>query len=69
MTLEERMNELESRQAFQDDSLQSLNEVIYAQQRAIERLELQLAALARRQAELLSQVGEVDAEDVPPPHY
>lgn len=69
MSLEERMTELESRQAFQDDTLQTLNEVLFAQQRALERLELQVRALARRQEELLGQLGGGEEEDAPPPHY
>lgn len=69
MSLEERMTELESRQAFQDDTLQTLNEVLFAQQRALERLELQVQALARRQEELLGQLGGGEEEDAPPPHY
>lgn len=69
MSLEERMTELESRQAFQDDTLQTLNEVLFAQQQALERLELQVQALARRQEELLGQLGGGEEEDAPPPHY
>jgi len=69
MNLEQRIDELESRLAFQDDALQTLNEVVFAQQQTLERLELQLQALAKRQAELLGQLGGAEVEDVPPPHY
>lgn len=68
MSLEMRITELESRLAFQDDTIQALNDVLVVQQRVVERLQLQLAALAKRQEELVGQFGAFE-EDVPPPHY
>ncbi|WP_312206747.1 SlyX family protein [Pseudomonas kuykendallii] len=68
MSLESRMADLESRQAFQDDALQTLSDVVAEQQRLIDRLQMQLTALAGRQEELSGQVsGEQD--EAPPPHY
>ncbi|WP_431482518.1 SlyX family protein [Pseudomonas solani] len=69
MSLEERINELETRLAFQDDTIQALNDVLVLQQRVVERLQLQLAALAKRQEELIGQFGGGGDDDVPPPHY
>lgn len=69
MSPEQRIDELESRLAFQDDTLQTLNQIVFNQQQVIDRLELQLQALAKRQAEMLGQLGGADGEDVPPPHY
>ncbi|BCD84231.1 protein SlyX [Pseudomonas solani] len=69
MSLEERINELETRLAFQDDTIQALNDVLVMQQRVVERLQLQLAALAKRQEELIGQFGGGGDDDVPPPHY
>ena len=67
MNLEARINDLESRLAFQDDTIQALNDVLVDQQRLLDRLQLQLAALARRQDE---QQNQFDSEDnQPPPHY
>ncbi len=68
MSLEMRIADLESRLAFQDDTIQTLNDVLVEQQRAVERLQLQLAALAKRQEELLSQYGPSE-DEAPPPHY
>jgi SlyX protein len=48
MSLEERVTDLESRLAFQDDTIQALNDELVAQQRVIERLQLQMAALLKR---------------------
>lgn len=68
MELDSRVMELESRLAFQDDTIQALNDVLVAQQRSIERLELQITALIKRQEEMGGQ-GDGFAEDSPPPHY
>ncbi|MBD1552864.1 hypothetical protein HAQ06_09895 [Pseudomonas sp. C2L12B] len=62
------MTELESRQAFQDDTLQALNDAVVQQRREIDRLQLQMQELIRRFTEVAGQLpGE--SEDVPPPHY
>lgn len=69
MSSEERLIELESRQAFQDDSLQALNDVVVIQQRQIDRLQAQMQALLKRQEEMgAPQDGEF-IEEAPPPHY
>ncbi|WPC03918.1 SlyX family protein [Pseudomonas sp. MBLB4123] len=68
MSLEERITELESRLAFQDDTIQALNDEIVTQQRLLERVQLQLEALAKRQEELSGQL-DVAEDEAPPPHY
>lgn len=68
MDLEARVADLESRLAFQDDALQTLSDVVYSQERVIERLRLQMQALIKRLEDLQGQVGVPD-DDVPPPHY
>lgn len=68
MSLEARVTELESRQAFQDDTIQALNDVLVEQQRVVERLQLQMAALLKRQEEMVGQFESFE-EDAPPPHY
>ncbi len=68
MNLEARVTELESRLAFQDDTIQALSDELVEQHKRIERLQLQLSALARRQEELQGQVGIAD-DEAPPPHY
>ncbi|EWC41850.1 hypothetical protein GFL09_10065 [Pseudomonas stutzeri] len=68
MDLEARITDLEARLAFQDDTIQALNDVLVEQQRIMERVKLQLAALARRQEELQSSLGAGE-DEAPPPHY
>lgn len=67
MSIEQRIAELEMRQTFQDDTIESLNEVIVEQQRLIARMEKQLQLLAQRQADLSNQFDDTPNE--PPPHY
>ncbi|MNG41354.1 hypothetical protein D3C84_1304830 [compost metagenome] len=54
--------------AFQDDTIQALNDVLAAQQRVVERLQLQMEALLKRQEEMVGQFESFD-EEAPPPHY
>src|SRR5690606_12043749 len=67
--LVQRMNDLETRLAFQDDTIQALNDVVSKQELELERLQRAVELLARRQADLAAALpGEADA-DQPPPHY
>ncbi|MEK1907608.1 MAG: SlyX family protein [Pseudomonas sp.] len=68
MSIEQRIIELESRQAFQDDTIAALNDELVEQQRIIERLQLQVQVLARRQEEMQGGFG-LDEDEAPPPHY
>ncbi|ABP80462.1 SlyX family protein [Pseudomonas stutzeri] len=67
--LESRVTDLETRLAFQDDTIQALNDVLVEQQRLVERLQLQLVALAKRQEEMQGSLGAADEDEAPPPHY
>lgn len=69
MTLEERIAELEIRQAFQDDTIQTLNDIIVEQQKALDRYAAQIRILAERQAELQTAGGGGAPDEAPPPHY
>lgn len=68
MELEQRIADLEARLAFQDDTIQTLNDVLVTQQRAVERLQAQLGMLARRQEDMQSRIGG-EEDEAPPPHY
>ncbi|MFN3579846.1 MAG: SlyX family protein [Pseudomonas sp.] len=67
--LEDRVADLEMRLVFQDDSLQSLGELVTAQQLEIEKLRRMLEVLARRQAEMAAAMPGEATDDEPPPHY
>jgi len=68
MSAELRIIELETRQAFQDDTIQALNDVVVEQGKVIERLQLQMAELIKRYEEMVGQYGS-EGEEAPPPHY
>jgi SlyX protein len=67
--MEERLTEIESRVAFQDDTIQQLNDVIVRQQHDIEHLKEELQLL-KQQIETLAPSLVVDqSQETPPPHY
>ncbi|MFK3792531.1 MULTISPECIES: SlyX family protein [Pseudomonas] len=68
MSLEARVIDLESRLAFQDDTIQALNDELVAQHKLLERLQLQMTAMLKRQEEMVGQFGSFE-EEAPPPHY
>ena len=68
MTLEARVTDLETRLAFQDDTIQALNDVLVAQQNAVDRLQMQIAALLKRQEAMGGQFESFE-DEAPPPHY
>lgn len=64
-----RIDELETRLAFQDDTIETLNVVVSRQEMALEKLQRALELLARRQADLAASIPEGAEDDQPPPHY
>ncbi len=67
---EERLVELEIRSARQDDMLDTLNTLVYQQQKKINELEKLCAALATRLKEVASNAAQGPrVVDERPPHY
>ena len=65
-----RLDELESRLAFQDDLIESLNEVVARQDREIALLTQRLSDLATKFEDLAaSSAPAAGMGDEPPPHY
>jgi SlyX protein len=63
-----RIDELESRQAFQEDTIAGLNEALVSQQRRIVYLEKMLDLVIERFRETNPDLS-LPAEEPPPPHY
>lgn len=67
---ENRLVEIETKLAFQEDTLQALNTVVCQQQRQIEHLEATVKLLIERYRQLSAEAG---GDDKPvheiPPHY
>ena len=65
------LTDLETRIAFQEDMIATLDNRVSEQQREIERLQIQLQHLNRKFKTLEEQamLGDSEADDAPPPHY
>ncbi|MFN9584006.1 MAG: SlyX family protein, partial [Pseudomonadaceae bacterium] len=57
MSLESRIMELESRLAFQDDTIQALSDELVEQRRRVARMPRHGSVLARRRGEVSGQAG------------
>jgi len=67
----DRLDELESRQAFQDELIESLNKVITRQDRDLARLTLRLQGLVAKMNDIVESAavpGESSGHEIPP-HY
>ena len=67
--MEERITELESRLAFQDDTIQKLNDVVVKQQQQIDQLFVQMSELKEQIQSLVPVLIANEAQETPPPHY
>jgi len=67
--LEQRIEALESRNAFQDDVIEQLNDEITVHQTQIAELQHQLTLIAARIKESAPQQSNQQTIEPPPPHY
>lgn len=64
-----RLNELETRISFQEETLQQLNDVITRQERTLQKLEREITSM-RAQMKVIAPSLIADADqETPPPHY
>jgi SlyX protein len=66
-TLSDRIDALEAKLMFQDETIETLNQTITAQWQQIDALTRQVAALGERLREAEAQAP--GAANEPPPHY
>ena len=66
-SMADRLDALEMRLTYQDETIETLNATITAQWKQIDALTRQVASLGERLQEAESNGGEVSNE--PPPHY
>ena len=67
--LAERVTELECKQAFQEDLLETLNKIVIEQQQHIDILQEQIKIIYQQLKSLQpSNIADL-ADEVPPPHY
>lgn len=67
--LEDRIDDLEAKMAFQDDIIHALNDMVGKQQLELDTLRRAVELLAARQADLAASLPGEAADDEPPPHY
>ena len=65
----QRLIDLESRVAFQDDTLNKLDEIITRQQQQIEQMQLDIDTLRERLIAVSSTLVVDESHETPPPHY
>ena len=65
----ERIIELEIKLAYQEDLLESLNNIISEQQQQIHRLENAFTLLHQRQQTLAESIESTEDDNQLPPHY
>ena len=70
--IEKRILQLETKTAYQEDTVQTLNEIVYQQQKQIDELQATCKRLLDRVSALSANHGNLDAQahvDEKPPHY
>lgn len=66
---EEQLIDLQTRIAFQDDSIQALSDALAHQQIEIERLTQMVKIINGQVKQMAPESGEGLADEPPPPHY
>ncbi len=67
--IEEKINELEIKLAFQDDLLNSLNDIVTRQDKEILNLWTANRLLKQSMHDMKSETGDTENKEAPPPHY
>ncbi len=68
MMNDEKIIDIETRLAYQDDTIQQLNDVIYRQQQQLDKLEKTMQLLLAKIQDLMAGSAEEVANEKPP-HY
>ena len=68
MNTDERLAELETRSAFQEETIQALSDLIHTQQQQIDRLKAHCDSLTQRYQELAEEQPDNPGHELPP-HY
>lgn len=68
-TLHNKIEALESRNAFQDDIIEQLNNALTMYQQELSEMKFQVTLLASRVKDSANGSGISEEPDAPPPHY
>lgn len=70
VTVDDQLVDLQSRLAFQEDSIQSFSDQLMQQSKDLERLQIQVLSMHKRLQEMTRQLEDREQpDDSPPPHY
>lgn len=67
--LQARIDELEMKQAFQDQTIEELNQALTAQQFLIDKIHTQMQFLVGKVKGMQPSLMASESEETPPPHY
>lgn len=67
--LQHRIDELEMKQAFQEQTIDDLNNALTKQQFMIDRMEVQMRFLVGKVKGMQAPNMASESEETPPPHY
>ena len=67
--LDNRFLDIETKLAYQEDLVASLNQIVSNQQRKLDELEAAYRKLIDRVVEQSEELAALRIEDAPPPHY
>ena len=65
----DRLQEIESQLAFQEDTIQSLNNTVAEQQLVIDKLTAQLVQIIEQMKQISEAMPQLEGDEPPPPHY
>ncbi|MFT5451227.1 MAG: SlyX protein [Enterobacterales bacterium] len=65
----EKIETLETRQAFQEDTIESLNTVIIQLQKDIKSMQLKFKSMQEKVDQSADALSSTESEEPPPPHY
>ena len=66
---DDRFLDIETKLAYQEDLVASLNQIVSDQQRKLDELEAAYRKLVDRVVEQSEELAALRIEDTPPPHY
>jgi SlyX protein len=67
--MQQRIAELETQLAFQEDTLQTLSTIVANQQLQIDKLNHDIQSVLTQLHQLSDDVRRPESEEAPPPHY